>query len=65
MGVIDEAPAGTFTMICVPAAFAFAVTFIDPKNTSFGPEGLKLLPAIVMLVPSGPDDGERLVIVGA
>jgi hypothetical protein len=64
-GVTDEVPAGTFTSISVPPAFAFAVTFTGPKNTSLGPDGLKLVPVMVTGVPTGPEIGKIFVIVGA
>ena len=65
IGVTEEAPAGTFTTIEVPGALALAVTFMGPKYTSFGPEALKPVPVIVMVVPTGPEVGEKLVMVCA
>ena len=52
-GVTDEAPAGTFTSISVPAELALTVTFTGPKKISFGPDGLNIEPEIVTSVPAG------------
>ena len=56
------APAGTDAEICV--AVFVPITAEMPLNcTSVAPE--RLVPLIVTGVPTGPEGGEKLVIVGA
>jgi len=59
------APVGTFTtmlvalqLVAVPAAVPLNVTVLDPWLDP------KLLPVIVTAVPTGPDVGDRLLILG-
>jgi hypothetical protein len=55
-------PAGTTTTNSVSLMILKEV-FIPPKSTDV--TALKLFPVIVTNVFSGPDDGEKLVIIGA
>src|ERR1700733_5015129 len=55
------APLGTFTVICV--AVSLVIVALTPSNvTMVAPE--RLVPLIVTTVPTGPEAGLKLVIVG-
>ena len=59
------APAGTTAIICVGLA-ADTVAFTAPKNiVLFAGVGSKLVPVIVTVDPTGPNNGSIDVIVGA
>src|SRR6266481_3646889 len=61
----EVAPLGTGTVI-VPLLQLLGVAAVPLKVTVLAPcAPPKLLPAIVTTAPTGPEDGEMLVIVGA
>jgi hypothetical protein len=56
-------PAGTVAVICVAESTVKSTAATPLKITALAP--LRSVPVIVTLVPTGPLDGLKLVIVGA
>ena len=58
------AAAGTAAVICVPPALTVYAGWLTPLNlTLVAP--VRFVPLMVTLVPTGPDVGAKLVMVGA
>ena len=57
------APVGTVAVICVPAPLTVAVRSVVSLNLTTG-EAPKFVPLIVTLVPTAPEVGLKLLIVG-